>query len=441
MEKQNPPPEQPTGAPAPVPRTLSAWQIGVLGAAMIPMLVFGAIGAVGTYTNIGKHFPDKETALGVVAAGEGATLILALVMVGLTLLGQSSPKMVRLGLWLLPAVAAGTGAIVATTETEMVVNAITPLAMTASAEGMGLLARRIVVYTTGVDIEAQRRNAETMQRLSVMRAVANGHPEEKAREKADKKSWKLVKKVGIGDDELGATLVTVQRTRMTQSADTALGDMFAPAVTPALPAGPGSVTPALPAGTGALDAVTPGATAPSLPGAAVVPGTQGVTAAVTQVSPDGARTPSHPAVGGSRDAVADRDGSGVTDAVTDGRSGTGPVTQGVTGEVTVTLEEVAAVAGVPVPVTGERLTDPQMTVVLRHLRYRKDPPLSYRQAVAAFRDEGFVGGEERIRRTWGELMSQEETDGSEEPEETDSSHSDDGTNPDEEDEEEAGFRP
>src|SRR5690606_30770619 len=53
-----------------------------------------------------------------------------------------------------------------------------------------------------------------------------------------------------------------------------------------------------------------------------------------------------------------------------------PVTPPVTPPVT--LEEIAAVAGVPTPQPGEPLTDEQLIVVLRHLRYSDDPPLSYR---------------------------------------------------------------
>ncbi|MCA1219270.1 hypothetical protein [Streptomyces sp. 8L] len=100
-------------------------------------------------------------------------------------------------------------------------------------------------------------------------------------------------------------------------------------------------------------------------------------------------------------------------------SGTAPGTPGVTesgtpsreGTSTVTVEQLAAVAGVPVPVAGERLTDSQMNVVLRHLRYADEPPRSYRQAVTDFRDAGYVGSEERVRRVWGGLMSKEETPG------------------------------
>lgn len=75
----------------------------------------------------------------------------------------------------------------------------------------------------------------------------------------------------------------------------------------------------------------------------------------------------------------------------------------------VTLADLAAVAGVPTPVPGEPLTDTQLDVVLRFLRYTDDPPRSYRQARDDFRDRGFVGSEERVRRVWGELMTKEET--------------------------------
>ncbi|MEU3491203.1 hypothetical protein [Streptomyces massasporeus] len=73
----------------------------------------------------------------------------------------------------------------------------------------------------------------------------------------------------------------------------------------------------------------------------------------------------------------------------------------------VALADLAAVTGVPRPVPGEPLTDDQLDVVLRHLRYRDDPPMSYRQAVAAFRRAEFVGSEKRVRHAWAELMANE----------------------------------
>ncbi|MET8130151.1 hypothetical protein ABZV67_38550 [Streptomyces sp. NPDC005065] len=75
------------------------------------------------------------------------------------------------------------------------------------------------------------------------------------------------------------------------------------------------------------------------------------------------------------------------------------------------LADLAAVAGVPVPEPGEPLTDGQLDLVLRHLRYVDDPPQSYRQARDGFRDSGYVGSEERVRRAWGALMSKEKAGG------------------------------
>ncbi len=74
----------------------------------------------------------------------------------------------------------------------------------------------------------------------------------------------------------------------------------------------------------------------------------------------------------------------------------------------VTLDDLAAVEGVPVPRPGEPLTDAQMGVVLRYLRYTDDPPLSYRQARDAYRRAGYVGSEQRVRIAWGALVVQED---------------------------------
>ncbi|MFD8517653.1 hypothetical protein ACFV27_42895 [Streptomyces antimycoticus] len=346
-------------------RSLSRGQTIVLCAAAVPMVAFGGLGAWGTYSNITSVFHRSATALGVVAAGEGATLVLALVLVGLTMLGQSAPAAVRIGLWTLPAVASVTGAAVAQSTTEAVVFAVTPMAMCVSAEGMGLLARRIVVYRTGVDAEAQRRNAAVIQRLAYHRARAANHPDKKARSGSELESWKLAKKVGAGDALLGANLVDVQRGRMTTGADAALAGMFALPVTPVTPSAHGVTDAPAPLAVEAAD--EEGVTPP-------------VTEEDTQVRPELETVPPQ----------------GVT-----------PVTPPA--EPPVTLDEIAAVAGVDTPVVGEPLSDAQLVVVLRHLRYTDDPPLSYRQAVAAFREAGFVGGEQRVRLAWGSLMSHEES--------------------------------
>ncbi|MER6917089.1 hypothetical protein ABT354_36075 [Streptomyces sp. NPDC000594] len=459
-------------------RRLTRMQTGILIAAAVPIAVGGGLGGWGTFTNILTEFPRDATAIGVVAAGEGGTLTLAIVMVLVTLLGQSSPGWVRAGLWVLPLIASATGAAVADTLEEAVVYAVTPLAMIAAAEGLGLIARRVVVYCTGVDMEARRRNATTVQKMAVLRALAANHPKKGARRRAELASWRLARKVGIGDDDLGAGLVTVQRERLTSGADTALAAMFTPAraaVTPAVPALPVSGTPALAPGTGhggsGTASVPDGGdrhaqgrdrrsavTAPPVPVTApLVPGTGDV----TQVSAGPGDGPAHTGGTGTvpaRDGVTATGTPSGTQSVPDTDTGTVPAVPD-TGAVTdaavpdaevvvpvvssgtaVTLKEIAAVVGVPVPEQGERLSDAQLMVVVRHLRYRVDPPLSYRQAMAAFRRAGFVGGEERIRRTWAELMSQEEdapSDTAGTPGETPADEETVG----EEDEEEAGPRP
>jgi hypothetical protein len=57
------------------------------------------------------------------------------------------------------------------------------------------------------------------------------------------------------------------------------------------------------------------------------------------------------------------------------------------------LSELADAAGVPVPKQGEKLSNEQLDVVLRWLRYDMDPPRSYRQAQDEFRSRGFQARE------------------------------------------------
>lgn len=227
MTSTNPSAPAPTDNTPPPQARLTRGQAAILTAATLPMIGTGIAGAVGTYTNITSEFGRAATAIGVVAAGEGATLVLALVMVGLTLLGQSAPAPVRSGLWLVPVAAAGVGLSIADNATEAVIYAITPMAMCVSAEGMGLLARRIVIHRTGIDAEAQRRNAATVQLLAYHRAAAAAHPDERQRRRSELAAWRLAKRVGVGDAALGADLVQVQRTRLRDGADAALADMFA----------------------------------------------------------------------------------------------------------------------------------------------------------------------------------------------------------------------
>lgn len=218
-------------------RELTSGQRAVLIAATVPMIGAGGLGAWGTFTNITAEFGRAATALGVVAAGEGVTLVLALVMVGLTMLGQAAPWPVRAGLWAAPVAAAVTGVVVADNGTEAVVYGITPMAMCASAEGLGLLARRIVVYRTKVDIEAQRRNARIMRRIAFHRARAERHPKDRVQKRSALIAWWLLRRAGEGDAELGVDLIRVQRVKLTEGAELALDDMLTgSSPVPALPA-------------------------------------------------------------------------------------------------------------------------------------------------------------------------------------------------------------
>ncbi|WP_229859909.1 conjugal transfer protein [Streptomyces anandii] len=196
------------------------------------MVATGAAGGVGTFSNISRAY-GQGTALGAVAAGEGATAVLALVLLGLTMLGQSSPLPVRLGLWALPAAASVMAATAATDPGRTVIYAVTPMGMCVSAEGMAFLARRIVVHTDGRDAEGERRAAAVVQALAYHRARAANHPDSKIRKRSDRKSWRLARRVGVGDASLGSMLLDVQRERVTTGADAALAAMFS---TPALTA-------------------------------------------------------------------------------------------------------------------------------------------------------------------------------------------------------------
>ncbi|MFI0789525.1 conjugal transfer protein [Streptomyces lydicus] len=189
------------------------------------MLATGVFGGIGTYSNIG-HAYGKGTALGALAAGEGATAVLALVLLGLTMLGQSSPGVIRAGLWALPAAAAVMGAMAAPDLGRTVIYALTPMGMSVSAEGMAFLARRIVVHTDGRDAENERHTADLVQALAYHRARATHHPSGRVQWWSERKSWRLARRVGVGDVALGSRLLGVQRDRVTDGADAALAAMF-----------------------------------------------------------------------------------------------------------------------------------------------------------------------------------------------------------------------
>lgn len=206
-------------------RRLTKAQKVVLAAAFVPMLATGVAGGVGTFSNISRAY-GSGTALGAVAAGEGATAVLALVLLGLTMLGQSSPGIVRVGLWALPAAASVMAAMAAGDPGRTVIYAVTPMGMCVSAEGMAFLARRIVAHQDGRDIEAEAKAAAVVRALAYHRARAANHPVSRVRKSSERTSWKLARKVGLGDASLGERLLDIQRERVTGGADAALAAMF-----------------------------------------------------------------------------------------------------------------------------------------------------------------------------------------------------------------------
>ena len=245
-------------------KKLTWGQILVLLLAAVPMIAVGVAGAYATYTNAASVLHRGGTALGVVAGGEGATLVAALVMIGVTMLGQTAPGVVRGALWLLPLGAAFMGLAIAPTFAEAVIFALTPLAMTAAAEGISFLARRIVVYRTDTDIEAQRRNASILRRIAFHRARAERHPWKWVRKISALVAWRLMGQLGDSDATLGSALTDVQNTRIVDGANTALAAMFSSAtdLPPAIPRPAVAPPPATPK-PGRATATPPAATPPS----------------------------------------------------------------------------------------------------------------------------------------------------------------------------------
>lgn len=211
-------------------RSITKVQGVVMGLSAAPMIFFGVLGGIGTYTNMVRTFRSTGTALGVVAGGEGATVGLALLTVGLTLFAQTVPFVVRAGLWALPVLASTVGVLTASSGKLAVAQAMTPLAMCISSEAMALLVRRTVVYRSGAD-------ADTVRQLAYLRAMAASHPDERKRKRAERKAWEVAAHVGAGDIALGMELLGVQRGQLTGAANDALAAMFSPSQVAALPLG------------------------------------------------------------------------------------------------------------------------------------------------------------------------------------------------------------
>lgn len=214
---------------------LTKGQAFVLAVASTPMAVIGAAGAYATYVNMNNVLHRGASALGLVAAGEGATLICALVALAVTLMGQHTPATVRVGMWAVPLIASAAGIVMAPTTNDRVTMAVTPLAMTAAGEGVAFVARRVVAYQTGVDIEQQRRSGLLLWHAN---RAANGHGLGAKRSQAA--VWRLTRRFAETDGQLSVQLGEIQRYRIGEGADANLaavlsGSRQTPAVAPAAP--------------------------------------------------------------------------------------------------------------------------------------------------------------------------------------------------------------
>lgn len=201
---------------------LGKGQAAVLVLTATPMAAIGIVGGIATYVNMNNVLHRGASALGLVAAGEGATLICALVALAVTLMGQHTPAPVRLGMWLVPLAASGVGIALARNTDEAVVMAFTPLAMTAAGEGVAFVARRVVAYRTGTDIEQQRRSGLLLWHAN---RAAKGSGLGKVVSKAA--VWRLTRKFAETDGQLSVQLGEIQRYRISQGADANLAAVLA----------------------------------------------------------------------------------------------------------------------------------------------------------------------------------------------------------------------
>jgi hypothetical protein len=348
-------------------RTLSRPAAWILGLIFLVMAGVGTAGAYGTYRNMDTAF-GSGTALGVVAAGEGATAVLGLTLIGLTLISRPYPLALRLGLWLIPLAGSATGAAVAPDDRHAVIYATTPLAMTVAAELAGYLARSIVVHRTGVDAEADRRTGETLRLIEFHQARSQHHPKDATRSRSQRAAWRLAKQLGKGGTAVGTALPTAYADRTADAALAALDALYGRTPAPVL----ASVGAAPAAAVTAVPEPAPVATAP----VPVEP------PALPQPAPTPAPAP-------AVEDVQEEELLPEFDAPYD-------VEAFDTGDDDADTEPAPAVS----PAPGGRLTDVELDVVLHMIRTETNPPRSYREMEARFRELGYIAGAARLRAAW-----------------------------------------
>lgn len=195
-------------------KRLTKGQKAALGLAAAPMAAAGVAGGVASYLNFASVLDEKSYALSLVLAGEGATFVCALVALAVTLMGQGTPAMVRIGLWALPVVASVAGVSIAPNASVAVVMAVSPLGMAAAGEGVAFTARRIVAHNTGVDLEAQRRTGLLVWHANRAR---NGTALQRRLSKAA--VWRLSKSFAASDAQMAVQVDDIQRFRISENLD------------------------------------------------------------------------------------------------------------------------------------------------------------------------------------------------------------------------------
>jgi phage shock protein PspC (stress-responsive transcriptional regulator) len=217
-------------------------QVLVLVVTSLPMAAAGVAGGIASYFNFADVLASKSNARSLVLAGEGVAVICALVTLALTLMGQHTPAAARAGLWLVPLAASVAGLVIAPDLNTKVAMGLSPLAMTAAGEGIALVARRIVAYRTGVDIEQQRRSGLLLWHAN--RSQNGGWYGKRASKLA---VWRLTRQFAETDSQMSVQLGEVQRYRITEGADVNLAAALAgkatkaaelPRAVPATPAAP-----------------------------------------------------------------------------------------------------------------------------------------------------------------------------------------------------------
>ncbi|MFD8708158.1 hypothetical protein ACFV1W_37205 [Kitasatospora sp. NPDC059648] len=355
-------------------RTVGGGAVALLALIFIAMAAVGIAGGWATYHNMKSALGDSDMAVGLVAAGEGVVAVLGLTLIALTLIARPYPLPFRLGLWIMPVLGSAVGIYLAHDGAHRVVYAVTPLAMTAAAELAGYVARSIVVHRTGQDAEADRRTGELLRRIEFHTARAQHHPDEATRKESATAAWKLAERLGRGDFRLTTALTDGYAERTTASALAALDGLYGR--TPAQ-AGPQPLPAPQP-----VPAIL--ATPEPTPDRTEVP------APVDQVVPEPRPVPEP-----VREEIP---GQLPFDTVD---TGTG------TAADTADTEEEPAQRSAPQP--GVQLSDIELDAVVHMIRTATNPPSSFRDMEARFRQLGFVGSADRVRAAWKRVTADDPT--------------------------------